>query len=68
MKMANVASAAPGNIWTTDEFLPLVRDTVANILNVDRDDLLKAGESEINNAVRQVCSEINSQVTPAGNA
>jgi hypothetical protein len=68
MKMANVALTAPGNIWTTDEFLTLVRDTVANILNVDRDDLLKAGESEINNAVRQVCCEINSQVTPAGNA
>jgi hypothetical protein len=27
-----------------------------------------AGEAEINNAVRQVCCEINSQVTPAGNA
>jgi hypothetical protein len=68
MKMANVASTAPGNIWTTDEFLTLVRDTVANLLDVDRDDLLKAGEAEINNAVRQVCCEINSQVTPAGNA
>jgi hypothetical protein len=68
MKMANVASTAPGNIWTTDEFLTLIRDTVANLLDVDRDDLLKAGEAEINNAVRQVCCEINSQVTPAGNA
>jgi hypothetical protein len=68
MKMANVASIAPGNIWTTDEFLTLVRDTVANLLDVERDDLLKAGEAEINNAVRQVCWEINSQVTPAGNA
>jgi len=68
MKMANVASTEPGNIWTTDEFLTLIRDTVANLLDVDRDDLLKAGEAEINNAVRQVCCEINSQVTPAGNA
>jgi hypothetical protein len=68
MKMANVASTAPGNIWTTDEFLTLVRDTVANLLDLDREDLLKAGEAEINNAVRQVCCEINSQVTPAGNA
>ena len=68
MKMANVASTAPGKIWTTDEFLTLLRDTVANLLDVDRDDLLKAGEAEINNAVRQVCCEINSQVTPAGNA
>jgi hypothetical protein len=68
MKMANVASTAPGNIWTKDEFLTLVGDTVANLLDVDRDDLLKAGEAEINDAVKQVCSEINSQVTPAGNA
>jgi hypothetical protein len=68
MKMANVASTAPGNIWTTDEFLTLVRDTVANLLEVNRDDLLNAGEAEINNAVKQVCWEINSQVTPAGNA
>jgi hypothetical protein len=68
MKMANVAPTAPGNIWTTDEFLTLVRDTVANLLDIDRDDLLKAGEAEINNAVKQVCCEINSQVTPAGNA
>ena len=68
MKMANVASTAPGNIWTTDEFLTLIRDTVANLLDVDRDDLLKAGEAEIDSAVRQVCCEINSQVTPAGNA
>jgi hypothetical protein len=68
MKMANVASTAPGNIWTRDEFLTLVRDTVATLLDVDRDELLKAGEAEINNAVKHVCCEINSQVTPAGNA
>jgi hypothetical protein len=68
MKMAIVSSTTPGNIWTTDEFLTLVRDTVANLLDIDRDDLLRAGEAESNNAVRQVCCEINSQVTPAGNA
>ena len=68
MKMANVASIAPCNIWTTDEFLTLVRDTVANLLDVDRDDLLKAGEAEIDNAARQVCCQINSRVTLAGNA
>lgn len=68
MKITNVASTAPGNIWTTDEFLTLVRDTVANLLDVDRDDLFKAGEPEINSAVKQVRCEINSRVTPAGNA
>jgi hypothetical protein len=67
MKMAIVSSTAPGNIWTTDEFLTLVRDSVATLLDIGRDDLLKAGEAEINNAVKQVCCEINSQVTPAGN-
>jgi hypothetical protein len=68
MKMANVASTAPGNIWTKDEFLTLVRDTVANLLDVDRADLLKEGEAKIYNVVKQVCCAINSQVTPAGNA
>ena len=68
MKIANVASTAPGNIWTSDEFMVLVRDTVANLLDVDWDDLLTADEAEVKDAVMQVCSEINCQVTPAGNA
>jgi hypothetical protein len=55
---------AAGNIWTKDEFLTLVRDKVANLLDVDRDDLLKADQREINNAVRQVCWEINSSRQP----
>jgi hypothetical protein len=68
MKMANIASTTPGNIWTSDEFVVLVRNTVANLLDVDWDDLLKADEAEVRYAVMQVCSEINCQVTPAGNA
>jgi hypothetical protein len=68
MKIANVASTAPRNIWTSDEFVVLVRNTVANLLDVDWDDLLKADEAEVRDAVMQVCSEINCQVTPAGNA
>ena len=68
MKIANVASTAPGNIWTSDEFMVLVRNTVANLLDVDWDDLLTADEAEVKDAVMQVCSEINCQVTPAGNA
>jgi hypothetical protein len=28
MKMAIVASTAPGNVWTTDEFAALVRENV----------------------------------------
>ena len=59
MKMANVASTAPGNIWTTDQFLTLVRDTVANLLDVGLDDLLKADEAKVTNAVMRVCCEIN---------
>jgi len=35
MKMANFASTAPGNIWTSDEFVVLVRNTVANLLDAD---------------------------------
>jgi hypothetical protein len=65
MKTANIA---PGNIWTSAEFVTLVRNTVANLLGVDQDDLPKADEAKIKNVVKQVCSEINSQVTPAGNA
>jgi len=68
MKTADVASTAPGNIWTSDEFVVLVRNTVANLLDVDWDDLLEADEAEVRDAVMQVCREINCQVTPAGNA
>jgi hypothetical protein len=68
MKMAIVSSTAPGNVWTSDEFAVLVRNTVANLLDVGLDDLLKADEAEVTNAVMQVCSEINCQITPAGNA
>jgi hypothetical protein len=68
MKMALVSSTAPGNVWTSDEFAILVRDTVANLLNVGLDDLLKADEAGVTKAVMQVCSEINCQITPAGNA
>jgi hypothetical protein len=46
----------------------LVRDTVANLLDVGLDDLLKADEAEVTNAVMRVCCEINCQITPAGNA
>ena len=67
-KMAIVASTAPGNVWTSDEFAILVRDTVAKLLDVRPDDLPKADEAEITNAMMQVCNEINCQVTPAGNA
>jgi hypothetical protein len=59
MKMAIVSSTAPGNVWTSDEFAVLVRDTVANFLGVGLDDLLKADEAEVVNAVMRVCSEIN---------
>jgi hypothetical protein len=68
MKMAIVASIAPGNIWTSDEFLALVRNTAANLLDVRLDHLLKADEATVKNVVMHVCSEINSQVTPADNA
>jgi hypothetical protein len=50
MKIANVASIEPGNIWTSDEFVVPVRD-----------DLLMADEAEVGDAVMQVCSEINCQ-------
>jgi hypothetical protein len=33
----------------------LVRDTVANLLDVGLDDLLKADEAEVTNAVMRVC-------------
>jgi hypothetical protein len=68
MKMAIVASTAPGNVWTTDEFAALVRENVASLLNLGLDDLLRADDAELAIAVRRVCSEINSQVIPAGNA
>jgi hypothetical protein len=67
-KMAIVASTAPGNVWTSDEFAILVRDTVAKLLDVHPDDLPTADEAEITNTMMQVCSEINCQVVPAGNA
>jgi hypothetical protein len=67
-KMAIVALTAPGNVWTSDEFAALVRDTVAKLLDVHPDDLPTGDEAEITNTVRQVCSEINCQVVPAGNA
>jgi hypothetical protein len=34
MKMAIVASTAPGNVWTTDEFAALVRENVTSLLNL----------------------------------
>jgi hypothetical protein len=67
-KMAIVASTAPGNVWTSDEFAILVRDTVAKLLDVRPDDLPKVDEVKITNAMMQVCTEINCQVAPAGNA
>jgi hypothetical protein len=67
-KMAIVASTTPGNVWTSDEFAILVRDTVAKLLDVRPDDLPTADEAEITNTIMQVCSEINCQVAPAGNA
>lgn len=67
-KMAIVASTEPGNVWTSDEFAILVRDTVAKLLDVRPDDLPTADEAEITSTVMQVCSEINCQVVPAGNA
>jgi hypothetical protein len=66
--MPIVASTAPGNVWTSDEFMILVRDTVMKLLDVRPDDLPKADEAEITNAIMQVCSEINCHVVPAGNA
>jgi hypothetical protein len=38
-KMTVVASTAPGNVWTSDEFAILVRDAVAKLLDVRPDDL-----------------------------
>jgi hypothetical protein len=67
-KMAIVALTAPGNVWTSDEFATLVRDTVAKLLDVRPADLPTAEEAEITDTVMQVCSEINCQVVPAGNA
>ena len=52
----------------SDEFAILVRDTVAKLLDVRPDDLPKADEAKITNAMMQVCTEINCQVAPAGNA
>jgi hypothetical protein len=66
--VAIVASTAPGNVWTSDEFAVLVRDTVAELLDVRPDDLTMADGAEITNAVIQVCSQINCYVAPAGNA
>ena len=68
MKMSIVASTAPGNVWTTDEFAALVRDDVAKLLDVGPDDLIKADEAELRNTMLRVCSEIHSEVMPAGNA
>jgi hypothetical protein len=67
-KMAIVTPTAPGNVWTSDEFAILVRDTVAKLLDVRPADWPKADEAEITNTMMQVCSEINCQVVPAGNA
>jgi hypothetical protein len=58
----------PGNIWTSEEFVDLIRNTVATLHDLDLGDLLKADKAGINNAVKHVCGEINSQVKPAGNA
>jgi hypothetical protein len=66
--MAIVASTVPGNVWTSDEFAILIRLTVATLLDVCPGDLQTADEAEITNAMMQVCSEINCQVMPAGNA
>jgi phage head maturation protease len=66
--MAIVASTAPGNVWTSDEFAILVRDAVAKLLDVRPDELPTADDAEITDTVMQVCSEINCQVVPAGNA
>jgi hypothetical protein len=41
---------------------------VAKLLDVRPDDLPKADEAKITNAMMQVCTEINCQVAPAGNA
>jgi hypothetical protein len=49
-------------------FAILVRDTAAKLLDVRPDDLPKADEAEITNAMMQVHSEINCQVVPAVNA
>jgi hypothetical protein len=68
MTMAIVASTEPGNVWTTDEFAALVRDNVAKLLDIGPDDLIKADDAELRDAVLRVCSEINSEVMPAGNA
>jgi hypothetical protein len=47
MKMAIVASTAPGNVWTTDEFAALVRENVTSLLNLGLDDLLRADDAEL---------------------
>ena len=68
MKMENIASTAPGNIWTKDEFLILVRDTVANLLNVDRDGVFKAGEAEINSSFSFTILSLNRATFASGTA
>jgi hypothetical protein len=67
-QMAIVASTAPGNIWTRDEFATLIRCTVAALLDLPPGDLPTADEAKINSATVQVCGEITYQVAPAGNA
>jgi hypothetical protein len=66
--MAIVASTAPGNIWTSDEFATLIRLTVAALLDLRPVDLQTADEAQITSATVQVCGEITYQVVPAGNA